>query len=381
MSSSAAFDVSISSSGSADAAVSLSLAAEAGAPLVKVAHPLFASLPCSFDLQDGPETRRFTVRARDPISCESVAPAPVIGGSTGRILFVIRDNGLTVPDADADQARALVDALTVQGFDARLTSLGGAGRRRRLGPSFRTPPRASVRARSRRSRTSEFARGGDAAFRRLRERSVVGVVGNSHDAHRRSRRPSTAIDRERTGAAPAVRERRDSSAGSPLRSCARSRMLARGARAFFATGEEETECARFWLSGARAWSRAFPAGRPSRTIGACAEWMNMSWCTADRTRGNQFLAIRAASARVFRASSWDGRRGRLLLRPSRGRRRPAVLPEEALSAGQIEALYAGARVYADLRGQGTGPHASCAPPRTGRCRSSQPRCPQQLWPD
>jgi hypothetical protein len=78
-------------------------------------------LACSFDAADAAPARRFFVHARDPILRASrLTPAPVIGGSTGRIGIVIRDDGLIAPDADVDAAQALAEALREQGFDSQV---------------------------------------------------------------------------------------------------------------------------------------------------------------------------------------------------------------------------------------------------------------------
>jgi hypothetical protein len=100
---------------------------------VDVVDPLALDVGIVFDPAEGPARRWFAVeRAPEP-------PARAVpdlaytaaGGSSGRITVVLgRADGLVQPGADTDEARALVDALAAEGFDASLAggpeALGGA---------------------------------------------------------------------------------------------------------------------------------------------------------------------------------------------------------------------------------------------------------------
>jgi len=358
----AAFDVSISPSSSTDATISLSLdAAEPGAPVIKVAHPLFASVPCSFDLQDGPEIRRFTVRAREPMLHSSrIAAAPVIGGSAGRILVVIRDNGLTVPDADTDQALALVDALTVQGFDASLTVASAArvegvdlihlfGHRHahQFGPLLDEADRRKLPVVST-PLFDDFANEAMWASSAIRT-MLTGV------------RDDLAQGQIERGMVP----RRLLVGGGMERGRPAydpklvGRMLASSKAVVFATADEEAAArSLFTFDGASRVVACVPQ-RPvaPEPIGA--------WCGIDayvlvhgtiEPAGNQFLTIRAASAAglpcvlVGSVAEVDYYYALLAV----GGTDFVCMPEDSLSPGQIEALYAGARIYADLRWAGQG---------------------------
>jgi hypothetical protein len=100
---------------------------------IDVVDPLPLDLGIDFDPAAGPVRRWFAVET-------APAPAPralpdlsyaAAGGSGGRIAVVLgRADGLTHPDADTDEARALAAALSAEGFEARLVEelgeLGGA---------------------------------------------------------------------------------------------------------------------------------------------------------------------------------------------------------------------------------------------------------------
>lgn len=92
---------------------------------VDVIDPLPLDLGIDFDPAAGPVRRWFAVEA-------APQPAPralpdlryaAAGGSGGRIALVLgRADGLTHPDADTDEARALAAALGAEGFKARLVA-------------------------------------------------------------------------------------------------------------------------------------------------------------------------------------------------------------------------------------------------------------------
>ncbi|MEA2665755.1 MAG: hypothetical protein QOI11_2699, partial [Candidatus Eremiobacteraeota bacterium] len=100
---------------------------------IDIVDPLPLDLGIDFDPAAGPVRRWFAVET-------APAPAPrawpdlsyaAAGGSGGRIAIVLgRTDGLTHPDADTDEARALAAALSAEGFEARLVEelgeLGGA---------------------------------------------------------------------------------------------------------------------------------------------------------------------------------------------------------------------------------------------------------------
>jgi hypothetical protein len=101
-------------------------------------------------------------------------------------------------------------------------------------------------------------------------------------------------------------------------------------------------------------------------------------------RGNQFLAARAAAASgvplVVVGSVTDVDYYYAVL--GVGGEQFMILPEEALSPGQIEALYAGARVYADLSWAGHGAARLVRAAAHGALPVISTALPYaELWPD
>jgi hypothetical protein len=94
-----------------------------GAHVVEIVDPLPLDVGISFDPAEGPARRWFAVeRAPEP----PVRTVPDLtyraaGGSAGRIAVILgRSDALLHPAADTDEARALVAALSAEGFDAIL---------------------------------------------------------------------------------------------------------------------------------------------------------------------------------------------------------------------------------------------------------------------
>lgn len=92
-----------------------------GERAVPVAAPVPIAIMVSFDLEDAAEVGRFGVRAPEmQARPDRTEPVRVVGGSSGRIGIVLRDDYASSPDADGDAAAALAQRLNAQGFDARL---------------------------------------------------------------------------------------------------------------------------------------------------------------------------------------------------------------------------------------------------------------------
>ncbi|HTZ55179.1 MAG TPA: hypothetical protein VMB20_08930 [Candidatus Acidoferrum sp.] len=386
----AAFDVSIAPAHSADAAASLSLDDNGeSARTVGVARPLFASVACSFDLQDGPEIRRFGVRSREPIlRANRLVGAPVIGGSEGHILVVIRDNGLTVPDADVDQARDLVNALCVQGFNAKLSVASAAraesfdlihvfGHRHahQFGPVLEEAKRLAVPVVST-PLLDDFdheALWGSSAIRTMLtgvrddmaqasiERGLIArrlLVGGGHE------RGTPAYDRS-----------------------AVSRLLEQARAVIFASTEEETRVrALFTFTGASRVVPCVPASPvatdPIGAISGLDEYVLLHGIIDPR--GNQFLAARALAAAglpavlVGTVVEVDYYYALLGI----GGSQFVCLPEDALTAEQLAAFYAGARVYADLSWAGHGASRAARAAAHGVPPVMSRTLPYaQLWPE
>ncbi|MBV8432861.1 MAG: hypothetical protein JO029_01120 [Candidatus Eremiobacteraeota bacterium] len=92
-----------------------------GERLVRAAQPIPLSVMVTFDVADGDEVRRFAVSAPHLVLRKGGAPpTAVVGGSSGRIGLVVRDDYLGTGDADADAALALATQLCAQGFGANV---------------------------------------------------------------------------------------------------------------------------------------------------------------------------------------------------------------------------------------------------------------------
>jgi hypothetical protein len=358
----ASFDVEISASASNGASASIAL--ESGsqdATEVTFTRPVFPLLACSFDVADAEPVRRFYVRAREPIlRANRLTAAPIIGGSAGRIAVVVRDDGLVAPEADVDQARALTGALCEQGFDARLTIASAAraegcdlihlfGHRnasqfeyildeaKRLDvPVVATPL------------LDDFANEslwGTAAIRTMLSGIRDQATQQTIEAGLAARLVLTDGESER--GKPAYDE--------PLL----QRMLAQCRAAIFATrAEEERARSRYGFSAPSRLVPCIPA-RPvnPEPIGAlCGADEYALVHAAVEPRANQWIAMRAAASigvtcvlvgTVENAEYYQS----VLEAAGTGL---IWLSQEDLRPGQLEALYAGARIYADLSWAGHG---------------------------
>ncbi len=90
---------------------------------VEVATPVPTDVFVSFDPQDAPVCRTFSIEVRDPrpLRPPLLASAPQAeGGSSGRVLMLMRDDFARVPDADSDEAAALAGLLRAEGFTVDL---------------------------------------------------------------------------------------------------------------------------------------------------------------------------------------------------------------------------------------------------------------------
>jgi hypothetical protein len=328
---------------------------------IEVARPIFPMLACTFDPADSSPARSFNVRAREPILRPNrMTVAPIIGGSEGQIAVVIRDDGLIAPDADTDQARALVDALVAQGFDARLTVASAAraetfdlihlfGHRhvqqfayvleeaKRLGvPIVSTPL------------FDDF--GNESLWGTGAVRSML--AGIRDDATQKTIEKGLA-DRRLLVHAEAER-------GKPAYDEMQLRaMLAQSRSAIFASRAEEAEVrSRFGFAGSSRLMPAVPSipvdPQPIGALCGLDEYVLVH--ASVEPRANQWIAVRAAAeigvACVLVGTVEHAEYYQSVLESSGSK--TMWLPEPCLSAGQLEALYAGARVYADLSWAGHG---------------------------
>ena len=357
---SGSFDLSIGASSDAPVVIAFEPDPLPNGVEVNVAKPAFASVMTSFDVRDGMAVRAFSVRAREPILRPSrLAPAPVIGGSSGRILLVVRDDGLTAPDADVDQARALAGALNAQGFDARLTVASAAraadadlihlfgmlhahqfavvlDEAERLGiPIVTTPLFGDFR---------NEALWGWASVRTMltsvRDDTAQDIIEGGLE---RRLLLVSGFDREKPAwDEPAVR-----------------RMFERAGAAIFASAEEEAAArTTFGFAGPSRIVACVPdppvAAEPVGALCGLDEYVLVH--AGLDARGNQWLTMRAAAAvgapcillgsvqEVDYYYALLGAAGSSLI----------WLAEDDLTEGQIESLYGGARVFADFSWIGYG---------------------------
>lgn len=93
---------------------------------VVLAHPVPAVSLVSLDVEDSIPDRRFGVTTRERVDLRrSIAAAPPItGGSGGRILLLVRDDWKQAEDADTDAVRVLAPWLEREGFTVSLASSG-----------------------------------------------------------------------------------------------------------------------------------------------------------------------------------------------------------------------------------------------------------------
>lgn len=102
----------------APAPVHIGLGSADAAHRVCVATPVPMDITISFDPEDAPAARSFSVSvpARQPSAV--LAEHTALGGSSGRIALVVRNDGLQFPDADTDAANDLAQRLDAEGFAA-----------------------------------------------------------------------------------------------------------------------------------------------------------------------------------------------------------------------------------------------------------------------
>ena len=95
---------------------------ELGERKVQVAEPIPADVMLSFDLEDGPLAMTFAVtETKLDARRVSLNPRAALGGSSGCVRLVVRDDGARFGDADTDAAEVLASELRTEGIDAEVT--------------------------------------------------------------------------------------------------------------------------------------------------------------------------------------------------------------------------------------------------------------------
>jgi hypothetical protein len=90
---------------------------------IDVATPVPLAIPCSFDPDDAPTISSFRVLVDEEPSLRVPLLLPdhrAVGGSSGRIAFVMREDWRRAPDADVDAALALADRLRAEGLEVEM---------------------------------------------------------------------------------------------------------------------------------------------------------------------------------------------------------------------------------------------------------------------
>jgi hypothetical protein len=352
-------DVAITRDDRADAPISIALAPAPGTPIA-FARPAFPSTVASFDLNDAAAVRNFHVRAPEMARrAFGLTPAPIIGGSSGRIGIIIRDDGLRAPEADIDEAQALGAALRVQGFEASVVTAAAA-----RAESFDLIHVIGYRHAYQCARLLDEAR--------LRGVPVV-VSPHLDDATNEATWGTFATatvlrsidDASRAAIERGVVERRVESAEGIRRGAidyddARVRaLLTQAGAAIVASDAEELDLrGRFGFRGpCRVVAGVASPAMALEPVGAlCGPDEYVLVHAAVEPRANQWVAVRAAAAAgmpivlVGSVENGDYYQNLLAFAGSGA----VWLPQERLTSGALDALYAGARVYADLAWAGRG---------------------------
>lgn len=98
-------------------------AQDENARVVSVASAVPLDVMVSFDPEDAPVARTFSVRSNLQHELRNVQEqqvAAVAGGSSGAILLLMREDFERAPDADVDEAHGLASRLKAEGFDVEL---------------------------------------------------------------------------------------------------------------------------------------------------------------------------------------------------------------------------------------------------------------------
>jgi hypothetical protein len=343
-------------------ATSIALNGDAqGGTRIAFVRPAFPSIACSFDPNDAAPVRHFSVRAPEPtLHASRLVAAPIVGGSRGRIGIIVRDDGLRVPEADVDQAQALAAALRAQEFEASVVVASAAQAEQydllhffghRHAAQF-APLLAQARTRDIPVVVSPAL--DDFEHHGAWGSSIVGLltVMLFDDAYIATLEAQLAQRRLEVGdGVPRGTVAYDENA---LRA-----MLAQARAAVFASETEERR-AREHL-GFRGASRCVPsvgvAELGFEPVGAlCGFDDYLLMHAAFQPRANQaallLAAAQAALPCVLVGSVEDGDYYQSAL--SRAGPLAVWLPQEALTPQQLAAVYAGARVYADLSWFGYG---------------------------
>jgi len=345
-----------------DAPVSLGLEPTTeGGTVVSFARPAFPSIVGSFDVSDSAPARHFRVRSPEPALRPSrLKSPPVIGGSSGRIGIIVRDDGLRAPEADTDQAQALAAALRAQAFDASVIVASAA-----RADAYDLIHLFGYR------HVAQFER----VLSDARTSGVPVVITPGLDDFEREAAWGSAVVTLLTSAliddgfrgvveAKLAERRLEVGDGVPRGTISYDEgmvraMLAQARAAIFASEAEEIAARQsLGFSGASRWVPSLGAVSVSpEPVGAlCGFDQYVLVHAAFEPRANQAAVLRAAAHAglpcILTGTVEHGdyyQNALTLAGPG-----AVWLPQEMLSEGQLSALYAGARVFADFAWSGHG---------------------------
>lgn len=323
---------------------------------VAVVAPAPPAIAVSFDPADGPVARRFARSAVfDPVQVRrsALAEVPIVGGSSGRIGIVVRDDCMRAPDADTDAALALRDRLNAQGFQATVVPASDAAAERhdllhaighRFGATF-VPAWQNARQARIPLVVSPYIddAAGEAAW------GAAAVQFNVRHAPDRASRAyyGNAIELRKLEG-PMLPQR-----GTPDRATAEARALLGAAHAAVVTSADEATVLRdeFGFTGETRQLAALLGDEPvPQDVRALTGPEQFVFVHAPVDAGHNQLAVAAAAAAldlplvvcgsVVSAEYYGDLTAEL-------GERAVWIPEEDLTPGQIAGLYAAARVFAD----------------------------------
>jgi hypothetical protein len=328
-----------------------------GADAVQIpfVRPCFPATMASFDKDDAPVVRTFGARAPQAVVRSfSPAPAQVIGGSSGRIGLIVRDDGLRAPDADVDEAHGLAEALRAQGFDASI-SVASAARAERFDLvhcfGVRNAPQFLPLVKAARERNIPVV-----VSSLLADEAKEGAWGASASVMMLSTfmDDATQAEYEQGFAARRLIAVFGASLGDLGFDAAAAKALMTGARAAIVSSEAEERRLREQFGLTARVRHVMSVVRPAvqqKPVGALRGADDYALLHAPfEPNGNQWAALRAAAALkiplVLVGSVEHGE----YYQASLAYAGPASvwLPENVLSPGQLDALYAGARVFVDV---------------------------------
>jgi hypothetical protein len=330
-----------------------------GERTIEVATPIVPSVCVSFDRTDGDPVRAFAVAAPSPIARLSALPAmKIVGGSSGRIAVVVRDDAVRADDADVDAANAMVERLREQGFDAQrilasrldpaahdLIHVFGHRHAAALGPALE-----EVRRRRLPLVVTPFL--DDPAAESAWGAGIAQLTLRITSDEMSRRRYATAVAARRLDA-PGVPAR-----GTAVDAETRALLMTAGAAVVSSPDEERLLRERLGFTGGVHITPALLGDEPAcEPVGALVGSRDFALLHAPiDPRCNQYAVVQAArAARVPLVLTGSVSNAEYYTELMQALDDGAIwLPAESLSPGELAGLYARARLYIDAGWSGNG---------------------------